>query len=254
MSGHSKWATPKHKKAAIDAKRGKLFARLIKNIEVAARTGGGDPAGNPTLFDAIQKAKKNSVPADNITRAVKRGSGEEAGGADWQTIMYEGYGPAGVAFLVECLTDNRNRAASDVRVAFTRTGGSLADPGSVAYNFSRKGVVEVAKADGVDEDAILMAVLDAGAEEVEEGAESFEIICDPANLIAVRNAVTEAGMDYESAESQFVPATRIGVDLEGARRVMRLVDALEDLDDVQNVYTSVDISAEVAAGLEADED
>ena len=138
MSGHSKWATTKHKKAAIDAKRGKLFARLIKNIEVAARTGGGDPAGNPTLFDAIQKAKKNSVPADNITRAVKRGSGEEAGGADWQTIMYEGYGPAGVAFLVECLTDNRNRAASDVRVAFTRTGGNLADPGSVAYNFTRK--------------------------------------------------------------------------------------------------------------------
>ena len=137
MSGHSKWATTKHKKAAIDAKRGKLFARLIKNVEVAARTGGGDPAGNPTLFDAIQKARKNSVPADNITRAVKRGSGEEAGGADWQTIMYEGYGPAGVAFLVECLTDNRNRAASDVRVAFTRTGGSLADPGSVAYNSSR---------------------------------------------------------------------------------------------------------------------
>ena len=147
MSGHSKWATTKHKKAAIDAKRGKLFARLIKNIEVAARTGGADPAGNPTLFDAIQKAKKNSVPADNITRAVKRGSGEEAGGADWQTIMYEGYGPAGVAFLVECLTDNRNRAASDVRVAFTRTGGSLADPGSVSYLFSRRGVVEVPAAE-----------------------------------------------------------------------------------------------------------
>ena len=164
MSGHSKWATTKHKKAAIDAKRGKLFARLIKNIEVAARTGGGDPTGNPTLFDAIQKAKKNSVPADNITRAVKRGSGEEAGGADWQTIMYEGYGPGGVAFLVECLTDNRNRAASDVRVAFSRNGGNLADPGSVAYNFTRKGVVEVAKADGVDEDSILMAVLEAGAE------------------------------------------------------------------------------------------
>ena len=235
MSGHSKWATTKHKKAAIDAKRGKLFARLIKNIEVAARTGGGDPAGNPTLFDAIQKAKKNSVPADNITRAVKRGSGEEAGG-------------------VECLTDNRNRAASDVRVAFTRTGGNLADPGSVAYNFTRKGVVEIAKADGIDEDSILMAVLDAGAEEVVEGPESFEVLCEPTDLIAVRNAVTEAGMEYDSAESQFVAGTKVEVDLDGARKVMRLIDALEDLDDVQNVFTSVDISAEVAAQLDEDED
>ncbi|RAX21088.1 YebC/PmpR family DNA-binding transcriptional regulator, partial [Actinomyces sp. Z5] len=221
---------------------------------VAARTGGGDPNGNPTLYDAIQKAKKNSVPADNITRAVKRGSGEEAGGADWQTIMYEGYGPEGVAFLVECLTDNRNRAASDVRVAFTRTGGSLADPGSVAYNFTRKGVVEVAKGDGVDEDTILMAVLDAGAEEVVEGAESFEIISEPGDLVAVRKAVTDAGMDYESAESQFVAGTTVAVDLDGARKVMRLIDALEDLDDVQNVYTSVDITPEVAAQLDADDD
>ena len=253
MSGHSKWATTKHKKAAIDAKRGKLFARLIKNIEVAARTGGGDPTGNPTLYDAIQKAKKNSVPADNITRAVRRGSGEEAGGADWQTIMYEGYGPGGVAFLVECLTDNRNRAASDVRVAFSRNGGNLADPGSVAYNFTRKGVVEVARTDGVDEDSVLMAVLDAGAEEVEEGAESFEIYCDPGDLVAVRTALTDAGMDYESAEVQFVAGTKVEVDVDGARRVLRLVDALEDSDDVQNVFTSVDISAEVAAQLEPDE-
>ena len=145
MSGHSKWATTKHKKAAIDAKRGKLFARLVKNIEVAARTGGGDPAGNPTLYDAIQKAKKNSVPADNIDRAVKRGSGAEAGGAEYETIMYEGYGPAGVAILVECLTDNRNRAASEVRTALSRNGGSLADPGSVAYLFNRRGIVEAVK-------------------------------------------------------------------------------------------------------------
>ena len=250
MSGHSKWATTKHKKAAIDAKRGKLFARLIKNIEVAARTGGGDPTGNPTLFDAIQKAKKNSVPADNITRAVKRGSGEEAGGADWQTIMYEGYGPGGVAFLVECLTDNRNRAASDVRVAFSRNGGNLADPGSVAYNFTRKGVVEVAKADGVDEDSLLMAVLEAGAVEVEDPGASFEVISDPSDLLAVRSAVTEAGMEYDSAESQFVAGTKVEVDLDGARRVLRLVDALEDLDDVQNVFTSVDIAPEVAARLD----
>lgn len=254
MSGHSKWATTKHKKAAIDAKRGKLFARLIKNIEVAARTGGGDPAGNPTLFDAIQKAKKNSVPADNITRAVKRGSGEEAGGADWQTIMYEGYGPNGVAFLVECLTDNRNRAASDVRVAFTRNNGSLADPGSVAYNFSRKGVVEVSAADDVDEESILMAVLDAGAEEVVNEGEGFSIYCEPNDVVAVRTALTEAGMDYDSAEVQFVAGTKIEVDADTARKVMRLIDALEDSDDVQNVFTSMDISAEVAAELDADED
>ena len=176
MSGHSKWATTKHKKAAIDAKRGKLFARLIKNIEVAARTGGGDPSGNPTLFDAILKAKKNSVPADNIDRAVKRGSGQEAGGADYQNIMYEGYGPGGVAVLVECLTDNRNRAASDVRVAFTRNGGSMADPGSVSYLFSRRGVVVVPKTPGLTEDDVLMAVLDAGADEVEDLGDSFEIL------------------------------------------------------------------------------
>ncbi|AYD89741.1 YebC/PmpR family DNA-binding transcriptional regulator [Actinomyces sp. 2119] len=254
MSGHSKWATTKHKKAVIDAKRGKLFARLIKNIEVAARTGGGDPAGNPTLYDAIQKARKNSVPADNITRAVRRGSGEEAGGADWQTIMYEGYGPAGVAFLVECLTDNRNRAASDVRVAFSRNGGSLADPGSVAYNFARKGVVEVAKADGVDEDSILAAVLDAGAEEVEDAGDSFEVYSDPGDIVAVRTALTQAGMDYDSAEVQFVAGTKVEVDLEAARKVLRLVDALEDSDDVQNVFTSVDISAEVAAKLDSGEE
>src|SRR5213596_2909240 len=145
MSGHSKWATTKHKKVVVDAKRGKLFAKLIKNIEVAARTGGGDPGGNPTLWDAIDKAKKNSVPNDNIERARKRGSGEEVGGADWQTIMYEGYGPNGVAVLIECLTDNRNRAAADVRTAMTRNGGSLADPNSVAYLFNRKGVIVVAK-------------------------------------------------------------------------------------------------------------
>src|SRR6187399_3442812 len=163
MSGHSKWATTKHKKAVIDARRGKSFAKLIKNIEVAARTGGGDPSGNPTLYDAIQKAKKNSVPQDNIERARKRGGGEEAGGADWQTINYEGYGPNGVAVLIECLTDNRNRAASEVRTALTRNGGSLADPGSVSYLFNRKGVVIVPKSDGVGEDEVLAAVLDAGA-------------------------------------------------------------------------------------------
>src|SRR5436853_6147563 len=166
MSGHSKWATTKHKKAAIDAKRGKLFAKLIKNIEVAARTGGGDPAGNPTLYDAIQKAKKTSVPNDNIDRAVKRGAGLEAGGADYQTITYEGYAAGGVAVLIECLTDNRNRAAADVRIAFTRNGGSMADPGSVSYMFNRKGLIIVPKAGEPTEDDVLMAVLRAGAGEV----------------------------------------------------------------------------------------
>src|SRR5512132_552363 len=193
MSGHSKWATTKHKKAAIDAKRGKLFAKLIKNIEVAARQGGGDPGGNPTLFDAIQKAKKSSVPNDNIDRAIKRGSGAEAGGADYQTITYEGYAPGGVAVLVECLTDNRNRAASDVRTAMTRNGGSMADPGSVSYLFHRKGVVLVPKADGVTEDDVLTAVLDAGAEDVTDLGQSFEVISEPTDLVAVRTAVADAG-------------------------------------------------------------
>ncbi|MEU2252181.1 YebC/PmpR family DNA-binding transcriptional regulator [Nocardia xishanensis] len=249
MSGHSKWATTKHKKAAIDAKRGKLFAKLIKNIEVAARTGGGDPDGNPTLYDAIQKAKKSSVPNDNIERARKRGGGEEAGGADWQTIMYEGYGPNGVAVLVECLTDNRNRAAGEVRVAMTRNGGNMADPGSVAYLFHRKGVITLEK-NGLSEDDVLMAVLDAGAEEVNDLGESFEVISDPSDLIDVRKALQAAGIDYDSAESGFQPSVSVAVDAEGARKVFKLVDALEDSDDVQNVYTNVDVSDEVLAQLD----
>jgi len=252
MAGHSKWATTKHKKAALDAKRGKLFARLVKNIEVAARTGGGDPAGNPTLYDAIQKAKKNSVPADNIERAVKRGSGVEAGGADYETIMYEGYAPGGVAVLVECLTDNRNRAASDVRVAFTRNGGTLADPGSVSYLFHRRGVVIVPKNDGLTEDDVLGAVLDAGAEEVNDLGESFEVISEASDVVAVRTALQEAGLDYDSAEAQFVPSMEIEVDPEGARKVIKLIDALEDCDDVQNVYANFDAPDEVLAELAAE--
>ena len=250
MSGHSKWATTKHKKAVVDARRGKLFAKLIKNIEVAARTGGGDLAGNPTLFDAVQKAKKTSVPNDNIDRAVKRGSGQEAGGADYQTIMYEGYAPGGVAVLVECLTDNRNRAASDVRVAFTRNGGAMADPGSVSYLFSRRGVVIVPKADGVAEDDVLAAVLDAGADEVNDLGDVFEVMSEAGDVVAVRTALQDAGIDYDSAEAQFVPATQIEVDVDGARKVLRLIDALEDSDDVQNVYANFDASDEVMAALE----
>ena len=251
MSGHSKWATTKHKKAAIDAKRGKLFARLIKNIEVAARQGGGDPAGNPTLYDAIQKARKNSVPLDNIERAVKRGSGAEAGGADYQTIMYEGYGPGGVAVLVECLTDNRNRAASEVRVALTRNGGSMADPGSVSYLFARKGVVMVPAVDGVDEDSILNAVLDAGAEEVNDLDGTFEVMCEAGDVVAVRTALQDAGIDYDSAEATFMPSVSVPVDEDAARKVFRLVEALEDSDDVQAVYSNVDVSDEVLAAIDA---
>jgi len=249
MSGHSKWATTKHKKAAIDAKRGKLFAKLIKNIEVAARTGGGDPAGNPTLYDAIQKAKKNSVPADNVERARKRGSGEEAGGANWETIMYEGYGPGGVAMLIECLTDNRNRAAGEVRTAMTRNGGNMADPGSVAYLFTRKGEIVLDKA-GQEEDDVLMAVLDAGAEEVNDLGEQFEVVCEATDLVAVRTALQEAGIDYEQAENAFRASVEVTVDADGARKVFKLVDVLEDCDDVQNVYTNVDVPDAVLAELE----
>ncbi|MFI6299876.1 YebC/PmpR family DNA-binding transcriptional regulator [Nonomuraea sp. NPDC050790] len=250
MSGHSKWATTKHKKAALDAKRGKLFAKLIKNIEVAARTGGPDPDANPTLFDAIFKAKKNSVPNDNIERARKRGGGLEAGGADWQTIMYEGYAPGGVAVLIECLTDNRNRAASEVRVALTRNGGSLADPGSVSYMFNRKGVVIVPK-NGLDEDDVLTAVLDAGAEEVNDLGESFEVVSEAGDLVPVRKALQEAGIDYDSAESGFLPTMSVQLDEDGARKVFRLIDALEDSDDVQNVFANFDVSDEIMEKLDA---
>jgi YebC/PmpR family DNA-binding regulatory protein len=249
MSGHSKWATTKHKKAVVDARRGKMFARLIKNIEVAARVGGGDPGGNPTLYDAIQKAKKSSVPNDNIERARRRGGGEEAGGAEYQTITYEGYGPNGVAVLVECLTDNRNRAASEVRVAMTRNGGTMADPGSVAYLFARKGVVTLEK-DGLTEDDVLTAVLDAGAEDVNDLGDSFEVISEPTDLVAVRTALQDAGIDYESAEAGFQPSVSVPVDVDGARKVFKLVDALEESDDVQNVYTNVDVSDEVLAALD----
>jgi YebC/PmpR family DNA-binding regulatory protein len=249
MSGHSKWATTKHKKAALDAKRGKLFAGLIKNIEVSARNG-ADPAGNPTLYDAIQKAKKNSVPNDNIDRAVKRGSGQEAGGADWQTIMYEGYGPNGVAILIECLTDNRNRAAAEVRTALTRNGGNLADPGSVSYLFNRKGQVIVPKGK-LSEDDILLAVLDAGAEECNDLGEAFEVISEPGDLVPVRQALQAAGIDYESAESTFVPSMQIPLDEDGARKVFKLIDALDDSDDVQNVYANFDVSDEVMEKLDA---
>ena len=249
MSGHSKWATTKHKKAIIDSKRAKNFAKLIKGIEVAARTGGPDVDGNPTLFDAIAKAKKNSVPADNIERAIKRGGGLESGGADWQTIMYEGYGPGGVALLIECLSDNRNRAASEVRVAVTRNGGNMADPGSVSYMFNRKGVIIVSKNGGITEDKVLESVLDAGAEEVNDIGDSFEVVTDPSDLVKVREALQSSGIDYESADSSFLPTLSVPLDAENATKLFGLIDAIEDLDDVQNVYGNFDVSDEVMASL-----
>jgi YebC/PmpR family DNA-binding regulatory protein len=249
MSGHSKWATTKHKKAVVDARRGKLFAKLIKNVEVAARTGGADLAGNPTLYDAVQKAKKSSVPNENIDRAVRRGAGLEAGGASYETVTYEGYAPGGVAVLVECLTDNRNRAAADVRTALTRNGGSMADPGSVSYLFARKGVVIVGKAPRVTEDDVLTAVLDAGAEEVNDLGESFEVVSEATDLVAVRSALQQAGIDYESAEAAFLPSVEVPLDEEQAKRVFRLIDAIEDSDDVQDVYANYSVPDEVMEKL-----
>ena len=254
MSGHSKWATTKHKKAAIDAKRGKLFAKLIKNIEVAARTGGADPSGNPTLYDAIQKARKNSVPVDNIDRAVKRGGGVGGDAVDYTEIMYEAYGPGGVGLLIECLTDNRNRSASDVRVAVTRNGGTMADVGSVSRIFDRKGVVEVAKSQTgrtLTEDDLLEATLDADPEDVSDEGETFKVISDPSLVVDVRKAVQAAGLDYESAEVQFVPQFTQPIDTtEAAEKLFRLLDAIEDLDDVQNVYSNEDVPDEIGEQLD----
>ena len=252
MSGHSKWATTKHKKAVIDARRAKSFAKLIKNIEVAAKLGGADLAGNPTLYDAVQKAKKTSVPNDNIDRAIKRGAGISGEAVEYTTIMYEGYAHGGVALLVECLTDNKNRAAAEVRTAMSRNGGNLADPGSVAYNFARKGLVVVAKT-GVSEDDILDAVLDAGAEEVSDEGENFEVISEPQDMVAVRTALQAAGIDYESADVAFVPSLKVELDAETARKVFKLIDALEDSDDVQNIYSNLDLTPEAQLEFAAEE-
>ena len=253
MSGHSKWATTKHKKAVIDARRAKSFAKLIKNIEVAAKIGGADPAGNPTLADAIQKAKKSSVPNDNIDRAVKRGAGLTGDSVDYQTIMYEGYGAGGVALLIECLTDNKNRAAAEVRTIMSRNGGTMADPGSVAYNFHRKGVIAITKTDSLSEDDVLAAVLDAGAEEVIDRGAGFEVITDPSQLVTNREAIQAAGIDYDQAEAEFVATVTVAPDLDGAKKVLSLIEALEDCDDVQNVFTNMDIAPEVQEALDTED-
>ncbi|MEY4962281.1 MAG: hypothetical protein RLZZ249_978 [Actinomycetota bacterium] len=248
MSGHSKWATTKHKKAANDAKRAKLWAKLIRNIEVAARTGGADIDGNPTLYDAVYKARKNSVPNDNIERAIKRGSGADDGSVDYQNIMYEGYGPGGVAIMIECLTDNKNRTAAEVRLAVTKNAGNMADPGSVSYQFARKGIIVI---NGSNEDAILEAAIEHDIEDVALVGESHVLTCDPSSIVAVRTSLQNAGIDYESADVEFVSSLKVDLDADNAEKVIKLIDAVEDLDDVQTVYTNMDVSASVLSELEA---
>jgi YebC/PmpR family DNA-binding regulatory protein len=245
MSGHSKWSTIKHQKGAKDAKRGKLFAKLIRAIEVAARSGGANPEGNATLADAIQKAKDSSVPNDTIDRAVKRGAGETAG-QQLDLVTYEGYAPGGVAVLVEALTDNRNRTAADIRHVFTRGGGSIADAGSVAYLFSRRGQL-VVPGDAADEDRVMEVALDAGAEDVEAGEAGFTVTTAPGDLRAVRAAFDRAGIAYDAAEVTMVPSMSVPLERDAAVRVLRLLDALEDLDDVQDVYANFDIPDDVMA-------
>ena len=240
MSGHSKWSTIKHKKAAKDEKRGKAFGKLARGIEVAARDGGGDPEMNAALALAVQKAKDGSMPNDNIERAIKRGTGDIEG-ADYQEIWYEGYAPGGVALYVQVLSDNRNRAASDVRTAFTRNGGSLGEPGSVAYLFEQKGYIIAAG----DEDEVMMAALDAGAEDIRQSGEQFEVISAAADFAKVRDALTTAGIELEGADVTQLPTVAVTLDEATARQVLRLLDALEDLDDVQSVYGNFDISDEV---------
>ena len=250
MSGHSKWSTIKHKKGAADAKRGKLFARLIRGIEAAAKVGGANPEHNPTLADAVQKARDASVPKDNIERALKRASGD-LDGVDYETVFYEGYAPGGVALYVECLTDNRNRAANDVRAAFNKNGGSLAEPGAVNYLFTRTGVVLVS-ADGVDEDDVLTAGLDAGISDVLADEETFTVVCDPTDLPAVRTALQDAGLPVTSSEVTMRPSVTVPVENEGtAKQVLRLLDTLEDADDVQAVYSNFDIPDNVLEAVAA---
>jgi len=247
MAGHSKWANIKHRKSRQDAARGKLFAKLARAIEAAARAGGSDPTANATLAQAIAKAKAASMPNDNIERAVKRGSGELDEGISYEEYFYEGYAPGGVAVLVKILTDNRNRASSDVRVGFTRNGGSLGEPGSVAYLFDQRGYVVVAG----DEDEVMLAALDAGAEDVRDaGGGRFEVISAPSDFIPVRQAIEDAGLDIEEAEVTYLPSMTVTLDGDGATKVLRLVDALEDIDDVQDVYANFDIPDDVLAELE----
>jgi len=249
VSGHSKWATTKHQKAVKDARRGKLFAKTIRIIEVAAREGGGNPDANPTLADAIQRARAISMPNDTIDRAVKRGTGELEG-VKYETLTYEGYGPGGVALLLEVLTDNRNRAAADVRRVFTKNGGTLGDPGSVAWMFTRKGVVLIPK-DTVTEDDLMMAAMEAGAEDITQDGDYWQVFCAPTELQQLKTALAEAGIEPESARFSMEPNATITLDKDAADKVLKLMDALDDEDDVQEVYSNFEISDEILAELNA---
>jgi YebC/PmpR family DNA-binding regulatory protein len=249
MSGHSKWATIKRKKAANDARRSNQFAKLLRAVEVAAKEGGGDLAANMTLASAVEKAKAVSVPNENIERAIKRGSGEDAGATRYEEITYEGYAPGGIALFVEALTDNRNRTAQDVRHAFTRNGGNLGETGSTAWMFTRKGVVVVEKAAVPDEERLFELALEAGAEDMTDSESSWEIVTDPAALASVRDAIRSAGIEVFSAELTMLPQSTIPVDGSEAKKVLQMIEGLEDLEDVQNVYANFDIPEEVMASL-----
>jgi YebC/PmpR family DNA-binding regulatory protein len=243
MAGHSKWAGIKHKKAIVDARRGKLFTKLARAITVAAKEGGGDPDGNPALALAVQKAKDASMPKDNIERAIQRGTGEGADAESFEAVLYEGYGPGGVALLVEALTDNRNRTGSEIRHAFSKHGGNLGEPGSVAYLFDKKGVVAVEAGEYGEDD--LMVAIDAGAEDIAVDEDVFEIVCEPADLAAVRAALETAGIAFASAEVTQRPKTRVEIDEPTAAKLLRLIDTLDDNDDVGEVHANFEADAEV---------
>lgn len=246
MSGHSKWATIKHKKGAADAKRGKLFAKLIKQVEVAARQGGGDPDANPTLRTMFQKARDASVPLDTIERAVKRGTGELEG-VNYESVTYEAYAPHGVALYLEALTDNRNRTGSDLRSTLSKNGGSLAEPGAVAWQFDRKGLILIAKAD-TSEDDLMLCALDAGADDIVDAGEQWQVVTPPSDLNAVRDAIEKAGINVASADLPMLPSSTVELtEASQAKSVLKVMEVLDDLDDVQDVYANFDISDEVMA-------
>ncbi len=251
MSGHSKWATIKHKKGAADAKRGKLFAKLIKQVEVAARSGGGDPDSNPTLRTMFQKARDNSVPLDTIERAVKRGTGELEG-VNYEPITYEGYAPGGVALLIDVLSDNRNRTGSEIRSLLSKNGGSLAEPGSVAWQFERKGIVKVAKS--AEEDDVMMIGIDNGAEDLEDHEELWQVTCEPTDVIGLRAALEEAGIEVLESDTTMMPTNTVPVgEASDAKAVLKLVDILDDHDDVQDIFSNVELDDAVMAGVSLDD-
>jgi transcriptional/translational regulatory protein YebC/TACO1 len=248
MSGHSKWATIKHKKGALDAKRGKLFAKIARQLEVAARQGGGDPSSNATLRTVVLKAKAGQMTNDAIDRAIKRGTGESDGGT-YEAIMYEGYAPGGVGILIDVLTDNRNRTGSEVRAIFSKLGGAMAEPGAVGWQFARRGVVQVARK--AAEDDLMMAALEAGADDISDQGDSWQVACEPSSLFDVKGALETAGFEVLSAESTMLAENTIPItDAEDARKILRIIDALEDNDDVQDVYSNVDITEELMSQLD----